>query len=66
VSRFPSMGMRALRAKHPNAEKLAQIRIFDQAGNVIELEGPITKAEARAIVDAAIGGDRSPHAKDQG
>lgn len=50
MSRFPSMGMKALLAKHPKAERCVQIRIFNRDGDVIELEGPCTNEEAKAIV----------------
>lgn len=55
MSRFPSKGMRAIRAEHPKAERIVQVRIIMKDGRFMCIEGPVTTDEARTIVQAALG-----------
>lgn len=51
-------------AKFPAAERIVQVRIFDREGNVVEVEGPITAAEARVIARRAMGLSETPDSLD--
>lgn len=60
MTRFPSKGMRAMRAEFPKAERIVQVRIIMKDGSHMCIEGPVTTDEARAIVQAALGQSTRP------
>jgi hypothetical protein len=47
--------MRVMLMDFPRAERLVQVRLFDRTGNVVTVEGPITRAEYDAIFITATG-----------
>jgi len=55
TTRFPSKGVRAIRAEFPKAERIVQVRVIMKDGSHMCIEGPCTTDEARVIVQAALG-----------
>ena len=55
MTRFPSKGMKAIRAEFPKAERIVQLRLLMKDGSSMCIEGPVTIDEARVIVQAALG-----------
>lgn len=55
MSRFPSKGMRAIRAEFPDAERIVQLRLLMKDGSFLSIEGPVTVEEAKVIAQAACG-----------
>lgn len=55
MTKFPSKGMRAIRAEFPKAERIVQLRLLMKDGSHLCIEGPVTTDEARTIVQAALG-----------